>query len=683
MTIFCAAWRYRLFVLCISFLSFCLPLRSQPPGQDSIAHVQGDPEYFIGMFGGYSFLWHSTDLPIFSTLGDCGNFEDGTSQGYFAGLSLDYILLPDLLQLSGRLMYDHREVGLQVNCDNDLTAYDPDSDDYVPYIREHTYDGTLDYLVVDIGARVQPLESIPVYFRASADAGVALFGSDYLQEESIVQPEALLFPDGLARHPTGSGEIDNLATSYGVSAAIGADFELQEDFSIHPEIAFRYGLNSLVQDAEWSVNMLRLGVGLRWQQHETIPTVVPREREPEAEPPLADLPPETVEDAVIAAINTTPLEVRETIVTQTIPLLPYLFFDEGGSELAARYQPEIERADFDPQNLPRETLTTYYHILHIIGRRMRANPSSKLSIRGTTDGREVPADQQNELARRRAEQVRDFLIDNWEIAPERLTLAAARMPQLASSNEYAEGVEENRRVELASDDPFLLGPVVHSRFSEFVPVHSRQKFAVNMRNEHLARQWDLSLQYRGRHVTSFDGDEAPPATVEVPLSNQEMIALGRRINARDSLDGELQIVDLRGQVANAECRFPIIKSREKFEVSRLSLIVFDFDRFDISDDNKVMMDEFVSAAVRDDSRVKIIGSTDRLGDWDYNLDLSDERAQAVRRYLDRIEPDAMLDSVQGIGAADLKYDNDLPEGRYYCRTVALEVQTPLPAADER
>src|SRR5205085_618103 len=102
----------------------------------------------------------------------------------------------------------------------------------------------------------------------------------------------------------------------------------------------------------------------------------------------------------------------------------------------------------------------YYQLLNVIGNRMRANPAAVLTINGTTDGREV-RDSADHLARERAEAVRSYFATVWHIAPERLRTTTTLTPQNPSSTEYAEGFEENRRVELSSDDDKLLRPIVH------------------------------------------------------------------------------------------------------------------------------------------------------------------------------------------------------------------------------
>ena len=93
--------------------------------------------------------------------------------------------------------------------------------------------------------------------------------------------------------------------------------------------------------------------------------------------------------------------------------------------------------------------------------------------------------------------------------------------------------------------------------------------------------------------------------------------------------------------------------------------------------NRKLIIDFVKSSISKNSIVRITGGTDRLGEADYNKKLSVERAKSVRKFLRSIKPDINIVEVQGKGASELKYNNDLPEGRFYCRTVMIEIKTPV------
>ena len=90
-----------------------------------------------------------------------------------------------------------------------------------------------------------------------------------------------------------------------------------------------------------------------------------------------------------------------------------------------------------------------------------------------------------------------------------------------------------------------------------------------------------------------------------------------------------------------------------------------------------MIEEFVKESIHSNSEVKIVGSTDILGEEGYNKELSLARAQSVRDLILSIRPKAKILEVKGVGSSKAYHMNTLPEGRFYNRTVLIEVRTPL------
>ena len=70
--------------------------------------------------------------------------------------------------------------------------------------------------------------------------------------------------------------------------------------------------------------------------------------------------------------------------------------------------------------------------------------------------------------------------------------------------------------------------------------------------------------------------------------------------------------------------------------------------------------------------VTISGYTDALGDEIVNEKIALERAKAVSQ---RLQIRNAI--VRGIGEKEILYDNNLPEGRFYCRTVTITIETPI------
>ncbi len=659
---------------------FSIVLAAPLLAQDLAPSSQPIPQMYFGVIGGVSLISNRTTLDVYPGSSVCGQFSNGDSQGLFAGLTYEYPFLP-FLQASARLLYAIRPATLTMQTDNGLRAYDDASGTDVPYIRENVFDASLRYLSLDAGVRLEPFTAIgveiPFYVRLSVDAGDPIFGASYTQTEEIIQPRSRLFPDGTLKHVINSGKLTDAGTSFGASGAVGYELQLNRNLFLDVEGGYRRGLNSVLSDQDWRVVSYYAAVNLRYAVVED----APKPFEPAPTPALKSEPTPIAKKApvplVIEAFKTNPLEVQETIVTETYPLLPYLFYDSSASVLRERYTQSVDPKSFNEKKLVKSTLAIYYHVLDIVASRLLASPSATLVLTGTTDGRELgTASQRRILAEERANSVKSYLTRVWSIDESRLKISIQDLPQLESNPVYAEGLEENRRVEISSEDPSILAPVVHARFMEYQPVQSKQVFSVKALRPELAQNWDASLR-KNANIARVSGANGLPAQIPFSVDSSVMVAIGRDIAASDSLEGRLDVLQKDGSTVSAECRFPIIKSQNQFELSRLSLIVFDFDRSDINATNKNMMQTFIREAMQPNSKVSITGSTDRLGEEQYNKNLSQSRADEVKRFLLTLQNDAQIQQCIGVGASRLPYDNALPEGRYYCRTVSIVIQTPI------
>jgi outer membrane protein OmpA-like peptidoglycan-associated protein len=103
---------------------------------------------------------------------------------------------------------------------------------------------------------------------------------------------------------------------------------------------------------------------------------------------------------------------------------------------------------------------------------------------------------------------------------------------------------------------------------------------------------------------------------------------------------------------------------------------FPFDKASLSDEARGALNDFAEQLRTQNANVyvEIQGHTDATGEDDYNLDLGEARAEAVRRYLN-LEKGLPLNriSVISYGEAAPVADNGTREGRAQNRRVALVV----------
>lgn len=633
----------------------------------------------VGLTGGLNHIWNETKLPILPGGSDCGSFSNGTDFGYYFGLNGEYEFLPKQLNFILRFLFDHRPVTLRQTTSS-YEVYDEQTNNYVPLIRGHNYDGFLDYLVIEGGFSYKLPIKFPIELKLTADAGHPIFGSEFENSEEIIKPETILFPEMKRKRTVEKGKITNAGSSYGASLGVGTEFLLNNGFYLKPEVRFRYSLNSVMSDYEWHTNILRFGVQISrkidiGEKQKIIKTkTIYLPDPPKPEPPVEKMKPIIVQD-----FKSEPINILETVVTQTYPLLNYVFFDSASTDIKEKYIQNRDINSFSEENLPKETLSIYYNLFDIIGSRLRATPNAIIKVTGVTDGDELTNQKDRlKLAEARARNVADYIINRWNINKDRIIIEALDFPKLPTSREYMEGYQENRRVEITSDNPAILKPVVHSKFFEYTSTQDDIYFNFDLNKELELSDWNFSafdglIKSRGQ----IKNEQGGSVKISFPLTKEIINHIGTKIESKSPMKAKIMVNTSDGNQEEKEIDINISKELNSFEIGRLNLIVFDFDRFDISQQNKIMINDFLKNSIKENSTVAIKGSTDRLGELKYNFKLSTDRANSVRNYIQSINSSAKITDVLGIGPSILPYDNNIPEGRFYCRTVLIEVKTPL------
>jgi outer membrane protein OmpA-like peptidoglycan-associated protein len=106
---------------------------------------------------------------------------------------------------------------------------------------------------------------------------------------------------------------------------------------------------------------------------------------------------------------------------------------------------------------------------------------------------------------------------------------------------------------------------------------------------------------------------------------------------------------------------------------KYSLLVFDFDKSTITSSQRKILEK-VKERIMPNSMVTISGYTDRTGEVDYNRDLALRRCQEIQKILNVNQTNSIM---KPIGSDVLLFDNDTPQGRSYCRTVQITIETPV------
>lgn len=379
--------------------------------------------------------------------------------------------------------------------------------------------------------------------------------------------------------------------------------------------------------------------------------------------------------------------IRERETIELFALLPMVFFDEASGTLPNRYVLYTDPAQ--TQGFREDTLTAtlnaYYNYLNVIGQRMRNNPSTSIKLTGT-NSMDVAGEKSIELSRQRAASAKRYLVEIWGIAPNRISTDARNLPENATLATTVEGIEENRRVELSSDSWEIIKPVLF-RQNVKVPDHRTVRFSMvnGLREEAIDRR-ELVISYQGKPFKVLK--ELGPLSAKESGEWNWRNEAGRLPEGEDQMQVQLKVIDKGGRevlsnvdeisVRQFSTRDVIAENLGDKTREVYNLILFKYNSSDMGKWNRMILDEFVFPRVTGISDVSVGGYTDILGTDEYNLKLSGNRANAVKGEMaSRIKGKVKSMIATGYGETTPLYINDLPEGRYYNRTVQVLVETPI------
>lgn len=611
----------------------------------------------------------------------CPGFESGTGTGLnIAGLM--EFPLSEKLMLSTRLGYSSLNATLSTQEPLPVII----NGQATTIFSEHSVAATLS----NIG--IEPLLGYRLFGEFSLHAGGRLgftMQKKYDQKEMILPQYGGTFGDGRRVNNDLNGDIPN-ASSIAASLLLGASYDLPlnagRTFLLAPEVFYSLALTPVVSNWDWKANSLRFGIALKYS---------PKPAEKVIEPPIKEAEPERkiVEkerkyaisaEAKVVSVNEDNTEtdvpnfvVEEFVSTQMTPLLNYVFFEENSAELPLRYKSlsAKETSKFQAEKLfEATTIDVYYNVLNIIGQRLRDNAGSSISLVGSNA--DIGSEKGNTtLSKNRAESVKNYLVTAWGISESRIKIDAPRnLPEKPSNPDKPEGAAENRRVEIRPSSPDITEPVVIA--DTILTATPLFRFKPKAIAEAGLASWTLTASHKGKILKQFSGSTTIPSVLEWSTDENRQ----NFPRSSDPIRFALDVRDAVGQAAGATGNIPVemITVQKKRDqqlddkiIDRYNLILFDFDKAELSGANTKLV-EFIKKKISQDATVKITGFSDNVGDDDYNLRLSDARAKTAAKALNIRNALA-----RGVGESQPLFNNDLPEGRFYNRTVEILVTTPV------
>ncbi len=382
------------------------------------------------------------------------------------------------------------------------------------------------------------------------------------------------------------------------------------------------------------------------------------------------------------AVTPQQIVVEELTTIDSSPLLNFIFFETGASELAPQYiQLESKAATkaFAEARL-KGTMEKYQNLLNIIGKRLRDNPDARIRIVGCNSGH-GPEKGRTDLSRSRAEAVKAYLKYIWGISTGRMDVEARSLPAASSTNRIEEGRRENQRVELYSETPAVLD-TIQSTYVQQISKQDSLRVTPAISADYAITAWRLDVTGDDKLLTSLDGEGALAPQYRLNFDQIDIAAVG----ASRTVGATLQVTDRQGNMFRTPTaavdvkyikRRQLLAQKQGYKVQeKYALILFDYNSAKIKARNKVIVDRIIERLKKfPDAEVKIVGHSDSIGKPEYNIALSEKRARAVYQQLlaaGMVQSDKITHA--GIGANEPLYDNTRPEGRALNRTVTVELQ---------
>ena len=379
-------------------------------------------------------------------------------------------------------------------------------------------------------------------------------------------------------------------------------------------------------------------------------------------------------------------------VKETFPLRNTVFFDLGSSQIPARYVQlnaagaksfrEEQLQDGQPDNLNRgrstRQLAVYHNILNIIGDRLRENSGTSINLAGASD--KNPAE-----GKVMADNIRQYLVTYFGIDASRITIEGRDKPlipseQAGATKELALLREGDRRVDISSTSPELLLQVggTTSMFFKPVQIKALQQDPLDShvifnaeRASELLSSWTVDITDEKGTVQHY----GPYTTDKASVSGKTILGENTQGNYKVVLLGQTK----SGNTIRKESSVSLVKSAAPGQEGLRYSILFDFDKSKSIAAYEKFLTEVVMPLIPANSRVIIQGHTDVIGDEKYNHTLSHDRATGTQSILEKALLSKGIKGVKfdvfGYGEdADMApFENNLPEERFYNRTVIIDI----------
>lgn len=595
-------------------------------------------------------------------------FRRGTGLGLFAAPVLEYHQPESLFGVMLQAGYDSRrssfnQVITPCNCEADLKT-------------------NLGYITIEPSLRFTPFRS---EFYLFAGPRFAFNLSKKFTYSQKANPDII----GQEDMEDVNGDFSHVNTML-LSMQVGAGYDIRvspqtkrTQLIVSPFVAFHpyFGQESRTIET-WNVSTLRVGVAFKVGSGQKI-----ENQTAVASPPVA-APIAAVKFSVISPKNI-PIERR---VNEIFPLRNYIFFDEGSNTIPDRYVllskdqvkdfKEDQLEVFKPKKLSGRSdraMVVYYNLINIVGDRMNTNPQATITLVGSSET-------SNADGRAMAESVKNYLTDIFSIDPKRINIEGREKPKAESgpdggTMDLALLRADDRRVSIESSSAAMLmefqsGPnaplkPVNFEVVQKAPLDSYITFVAEG-SDKVFSSWSVETKDKNGLLKTF----GPYTQEKVSIPGQSVLGTNP--------DGKYTVTMIgttnNNQIVKEEKSVDMVLWKPGVdEIGMRYSVIYEFNKSTSISIYEKYLTEIVAKKIPSNSKVIIHGYSDIIGDKENNIKLSEARANDVKTILEKalakMDVKGVKFDVYGFGEDKnlAPFDNDLPEGRFYNRTVIIDI----------
>ena len=615
------------------------------------AAEEPQPIFWLGVYGDFNRNLHIVDFDKLPGVPSCcPRYTTGSGNGYSFGALFETRIVKNL-NFQVRLGYSDFSALLKEN-ENAANVLVIENGTNKEMVKQLIVDHTLDAKLHGMG--IEPLINFKFLWDFTAIFGfnISYFFTEQVDQlEKIVSPDNVRFiDDRVIRNDKKGLEIPNKnpIQFFGI---FGLSYELPiaKEAYLSPEIKYSIPFTD-VSNVTWKLGALQIGASIKMPFYAPIPipeyrdTVYQRDTTVIAKAGLKNeivridkrykpdnykiskkdsiifrtILKETYEKqipkdvALSSSINAVGINrdntkqdkptivIEETETSESFPLLPYVFFKNNSDNLeetGVRLLKPAETKDFKERALRWNTLEIYEDMLNIVASRMLDNPNAVLTINGCNNN--LDEEKGNiKLSAARADAIKKYLTSVWGVNPDNIKIKKQNLPDFPGKSDNPDGLVENQRAELNSNNPEILKPIVlkELQLTANPPIVELQP---KVNAEMGVKGWEIVVSQDGSLIRKYNGTELPDklswAVEESPIPRYES-PINIALTAFDEIDQKTSSgLDLKIQQLTIKKKRKEIKNDTIIE--RYSLILFDYDKAEITSHQKPILEEIGRAHV--------------------------------------------------------------------------------------